>query len=224
MFSLTALQIELSDNILEIKKIFIQKYLPATPEHTPDVYQHDVKAYCILAHAIFEEFVETLSLEVMNHSTNEWLTKRSLSAALIALCLFYNSKLSIEEDEDKDQPRSFDALRESIDEAKRAHSLTIYNNHGFSLKYLRTILSPVAVDVTSNPKFTNSLRVLADARGSYAHKSAKSALFVDRAKASRPMTPEKARDIVEDCLELCAALSKEASKYLPAEPEAVVNA
>lgn len=215
MFSIENLQDGLKANIAEIQKSFIEKYIPADPSHTPDVYQHDVKAYCILSHAIFEEFVEIISLEIMKNVADTWLNSRLLSDALLALCIFYNVGLVAEENEDETQDRAFDGLRAAIDRAKDAHSKAVFNNHGFSLKYLRKVLTPVAIDITSDAKYTNSLRILADARGSFAHTIAKSAFFTDSKRAKRPMTPESARDVVSDCLELCLQISQDARKFLP---------
>jgi RiboL-PSP-HEPN len=216
MFSLKQLEDGLRANIADIQKSFINKYIPADPSHTPDLYQHDVKAYCILSHAIFEEFIEIVSLEVMKNITGIWLTSRQSSDALLALCIFYNVGLKSEESEDEVQDRTFDALRKVIDRAKEAHSRAVFNNQGFSLKYLRNILTPVAIDVTSDAKYTSSLRTLADARGSFAHTMAKSAFFTDSKRATKPMTPETARDVVGDCIELCLNISQDARKFLPA--------
>jgi hypothetical protein len=220
MPSLKKLEKSLRDNILDIERKFLSAYFPANPTHTPDAYQHDVKAYCILAHAIFEEFVEVVSLEVMKNTTSSWLSSRRISDALFALCTFYDVRIQIEENEEAYQDRPFDAFRKLIDEAKSEHSTAVLKNQGFSMRHLRRILTPVAINVTSDLKITNSLRTLADARGSYAHTLAQSALYVDTKKVQKAMTPESARDAVADCLELCLKLSKDAARFLraPAKP------
>lgn len=38
--------------------------------------------------------------------------------------------------------------------------------------------------------------------------------FTDRNRAKQPMTPEKARDVVDDCLKLCKKISEDARKYI----------
>jgi len=217
MSALDELEIELTEQIKLISAEFIARYFPANPEHGPDVYHQHVKAYCILAHAAFEEFVERVSLYLMTAAVENWYQGKLITRPLLSLLLFYKLSIDFVQDEETDQPRNFDALRQVIDEVKRAHSTAIFDNHGFSLKYLRSVLTPVAIDISSDPVVSNSLRTLADARGSYAHTSAKLANFTDRSKAKQPMSPEKARDVVEDCLQLCKKISGDARKYCAAQ-------
>lgn len=215
MAILDQLEAELDGQIKLISDEFISRYLPAKPEDGPDVYHQHVKAFCILAHAAFEDFVERTSLALMLHAVDVWYQDRSLTAPLVSLLLFYRSSLEAIDDEEKDQPRNFDQMRAQIEEIKRAHSKAIADNHGFSLKYLRSIMTPVAIDVSIDPSISNSLRTLADARGSFAHSVAELGIFVDRKKARHPMTPEKARDVVADCVELCKKILADAKKFLP---------
>jgi hypothetical protein len=206
---------ELDRQIKLIYTEFISHYFPANPDDGPDSYHHHVKAYCLLAHAAFEEFVEQLSLEVMKFSIKQWYEKRTISPPLLSLCLFYRPAIGYEENEDTEQLRNFDQVRSVTDSVNKDHSKAIFENHGFSLKYLRSILTPVAIDIPNDPSLYSSLRTLADARGSYAHTSAKSGFFTDTKRATHPMTPEKARDVVNDCLALCMKLSVDARKHLP---------
>ena len=53
---------DLQKQIDLISAEFVARYFPAKPEEGPDVYHQHVKAFCILAHAAFEEFVEQVSL------------------------------------------------------------------------------------------------------------------------------------------------------------------
>jgi HEPN superfamily RiboL-PSP-like protein len=212
MAMLDELETELGDQIKLIFDEFIARYLPAKPEEGPDVYHQHVKAYCILAHAAFEQFVEQVSLALMMNAVDNWYKNRTMNSSLVALLLFYKSSIVSNENEDEDQQRNFEQVRSGIDAAKRSHSRAIFDNHGFSLKYLRSILTPVAIDLSNDPSLSNSLRTLADARGSYAHTIAKLGMFVDKNKAMHPMTPEKARDVVNDCLSLCKKISEDAKK------------
>ncbi len=215
MAILDKLEAELDGQIKLISDEFISRYLPANPEDGPDVYHQHVKAFCILAHAAFEDFVERTSLALMMHAVEVWYKDRTLTTPLVSLLLFYRSSLEAVDNEEEDQPRNFDQIRAQIDEVKRAHSRAITDNHGFSLKYLRSILTPVAIDIAIDPSISNSLRTLADARGSFAHSVAELGIFVDRKKARHPMTPEKARDVVVDCVALCKKILVEAKKFLP---------
>lgn len=208
MAVLEDLDSELDVQIRLISDEFLSRYLPANPEEGPDVYHQHIKAFCILAHAAFEEFVERVSLALMLNAIEGWYKDRSLRPPLVALLLFYGGKLEATDDEDEDQKRNFDQMRQLIDDAKVAHSKAVASNHGFSLKYLRAILTPVAIDINADPSLSNSLRTLADARGSFAHSAGELGMFVDKNKARHPMTPEKARDVVIDCTTLCKKYSK----------------
>lgn len=160
---------DLQKQINLISAEFVARYFPAKPEEGPDVYHQHVKAFCILAHAAFEEFVEQVSLELMSFAIRAWYERKVISRPLLSLLLFYKATISFSDNEDADQLRNFDVVRAEIEAVKQRHSNAIFENHGFSLKYLRSILTPVAIDISSDPTFTSSLRTLSDARGSYAH-------------------------------------------------------
>ncbi|MGJ4941672.1 HEPN domain-containing protein [Bradyrhizobium sp. HKCCYLS1011] len=218
MHLMSDLSDELKRQIEQIELEFLSKFFPADPQDGPDKYHLHVKAYCLLAHAAFEEFVEKISIELMKGSIQHWYDTRGIAKPLLALCLFYDARLRIEESEEVEQDRHFDAIRTVLNEVKQAHSKAILDNHGFSLKYLRAIFTPVAVDVSLDLSLVDSLRTLADARGSYAHTAAELAHFTDRKRATHPMTPEKAREIVGDCLKLCLKIADDALKILEPVP------
>ncbi|MET4219417.1 hypothetical protein ABIB00_004638 [Bradyrhizobium sp. LB14.3] len=217
------LSAELGRQIEQVEAEFLSRYFPANPDDGPDKYHLHVKAYCLLAHAAFEDFVEKISFALMKFSIEHWYETRVIAQPLLALCISYGAKLKIEEIEEAEQPRHFDALRKVFDDVKQAHSRAVTDNHGFSLKYLRSILTPVAIDISTDPPFSNSLRTLSDARGSYAHTAAELANFTDRRRAKHPMTPEKAREVVEDCLKLCLKIASDARKVLEQAPDRDVD-
>jgi len=206
MADINQLQTELENEISQLEARFISKWLPADPAVQPDDFEYDVKAFCVLAHAAFEEFVEEISMTVMALAKDSWLTQR-FSKATIAILLAYESKLEIIEDVAEKQDRIFDQIRKRLDECAAAHSTVISKNHGFAIKYLRKILTPIAIDIPEDDvQMMGSLKELAEARGSYAHSLAKKALYGQWRRAKRPMVPEAARDVVADCLKLCKEL------------------
>lgn len=207
MADINQLLTELSAEISGLEARFISKWIPADPAVPPSEFEHDVKAFCLLAHAAFEEFVEEISLTVVKVAKDAWLSQK-FSRATVAILLAYQSKLAIVDDESEKQDRIFDQIRKRLDDCATAHSTALSKNHGFSLKYLRSILTPVAIDIPEDdPKLMNSLKELAEARGSYAHSLAKQALYGQWKRAGRPMVPEAARDAVADCLNLCKELA-----------------
>ena len=208
---LAALEVE----VLTLESRFLERWIPAEPDHTPSAFEHDVKAYCVLAHAAFEEFVESISTLAASAAKAAWLAGKPY-LAVKALLLAYDFKLSILENESETQDRFFDQVRKGLDECISKHSKALENNHGFSRKYLRSVLTPVAIDVPEDPSWLSSLSELSEARGSYAHKIASEALYGRSRKAQRPMTPEKAKQAVQDCLNLCREIKLRFEKSLPA--------
>lgn len=205
------LENELIDHIAALKKKFIDSYIPAQPEHTPDIFNHDVQAYCVLAHASFEHFIERVSICAVEEAVERWINKREASDLILALCTFYEKKI-VHSPEKEQQETCFKLLKSAIESAKTSHSNAIFMNHGFSLEYLRKSLTPISVNVPKAAKFEASLKSLTDARGTFAHTLSKDANYFEnkgRSKATKVMTPEGARDAVEDCLELCTNISEQ---------------
>ena len=207
MAEVEALTTKLNEDIQALEAKFLKAWIPAQPEHEPEDFEHDIKAYCVLAHAIFEDFSESISLIGMKASTDAWLTNKPIRGTF-TLLHSYGFQFDIPDKEEIEQIPIFDQIRTGLNDAKSKHSIALSNNHGFSLKYLRKILTPIGIDVPNELKLMGSLRELADARGSYAHTRANKALYGEWRKAIRPMTPESAKNAVNDCLELCMKLSK----------------
>lgn len=207
MVDINQLVADLSMEIAGLEDRFISRWIPADPSVLPTEFEHDVKAFCVLAHAAFEEFVEEISLIVMKSAKEAWLNQR-FSKTAIAILLAYQSTLNIMDDESQKQDKVFDQIRKNLDDCIAAHSIALSKNHGFSLKYLRGILTPVAIDIPEDDiQLMGSLKELTEARGSYAHSLAKQALYGQWKRAGRPMVPESARDVVSDCLALCKELA-----------------
>lgn len=213
---------ELKVEIKKLKDKFLLPWLPAKPEDEPEQFEHDVKAYCVLTHAIFEEFVEELSLIAMEDAIDAWKKKLPTKGTISLLCA-YGACLSIPEKDDDEQEELFTQIRKELDETKTKHSNVLSNNHGFSLKYLRKILTPVGLDIPTDIVLLESLKNLADARGSFAHTQAQKAQYGKWKQAKKPMTPEQADTAVNDCIDLCEKLVDRAVKLInsaPTEPAA----
>jgi hypothetical protein len=190
---------------------YIRKYIPADPQHGPEDYEYDVKAFCLLCHAAFEEFVEGISEAIMADVAPNLLNKK-VTLATATLLMAYGNGLDIAGDEDSPQLRCFDLVREALDGAKQRHSHALKDNHGFSVRYLRSILTPVALNVPEGLEI-ESVRKLADARGSFAHTMAKKAMYGEYKKANKSLAPEEAREIAKDCLVVCRKI-KDQSQVL----------
>lgn len=216
---------ELKEHIIELRKKFIDGYIPAQPAHTPDIFGHEVQAFCLLAHAAFEHFVEKISLLASNQAVDNFVSKNSVSHPLLALSLFYKS--SIEHAEEKQaQDSNFMLLKEAVETANKAHGKAIFLNHGFSLEYLRKSLTPIGVNIPKDPRFESSLKILTDARGSFAHTLSKGTNYFEnkgRAKSPRILTPEDARDSASDCQELCISIARQVKLMFPQKAQHLVE-
>ncbi|MCH8294648.1 hypothetical protein IH992_26490 [Candidatus Poribacteria bacterium] len=196
---------ELKKHIEDLQKTFIDAFIPTDPSTGPEAYEHQVQAYCLLCHAAFEEYFEKVALKVMSLSLNEWMTSGKYTDTLMMLVSYYGLKIEIDQDEEKAETRVFDYLRPLFEDIKKKFSTDVYNNHGISLKYLRNLLIPVAIDIKEDIGLKNSLQKLARERGEYAHKRL----------IKTVLAPEDARSYVNDCLDLCEDVKAKAeSKFI----------
>jgi RiboL-PSP-HEPN len=207
---------ELEAYVKALNLKFINPHIPANPEAGVETWQLDVKAFCILSHAACEEFCEITSLYIMNASIEQWLTKRKTDETMLSLLTFYRAQLVHESDEAKSQERVFDLMRALVNETKEKHSKQIHNNHGVSLAYLRSILTPVGIDVHSDPRHLTALAMLASARGSFAHKKAQDLSVNISSTAPKIISPEDAKKMVDDVIDYLKEIRDRSVKRLKA--------
>lgn len=198
----------LDEEIMNLKSRYIMGHIPAKPESGPDVFSYDVKAFCLMSHASFEEFVEAVSETVMSEIESDFLNKK-IKLSTACFILNYGRGSHVQANEREEQVRCFDAIRDTITYGKKTHSDKLESNHGFSIKYLRSVLAPIGINVPVEDKML-SVKKLADARGTFAHTMAKTAMYGDYKKANKVMTPEEAKEIVEDCLSMCSEIRERA--------------
>lgn len=185
--------------ILSLKNTFLDKHL-SNPLAAPEDYDLDVKSFCILSHSAFEDYFETISLKVMHFCINDYIMNKKTSETIISLLHFKSSGITYFSKFKKDEDTLInirDYTREKLSEIKKQFSIEVNDNHGASLMYIRQLLMPVAIDIPNDVNILNSLRLLAKERGFYAHK------FLDGETMKKSIEPEKAKNIVEDCLKLC---------------------
>ncbi|HNP84400.1 MAG TPA: HEPN domain-containing protein [Nitrospira sp.] len=193
MVDIDALHKELTSHVDELTQKFLATYIPADPSIPPESYAHDVKAYCMLSHAAFEEFFEGIALSLTEYATNKWLAERKVNDILIALLCWHGAKMKIDDDETSPEKRPFEYLRPLVDSAKVSFSREVHKNHGVSILYLRGLLVPVGIEIPQDANWLNSLSKLAEGRGSYAHKG----------RVKIVLAPEDAQRYVRDVLALC---------------------
>ena len=95
-----------------------------------------------------------------------------------------------------------------FDRIKSLYSKEVFDNHGISLKYLKSLLIPLSIDIPRDANKLNSLQQLVNARGRYAHK------FIDNPKINNEIEPEDARNYVNDCLAFFDEIKNNAKNVL----------
>ena len=181
-----------------------EKYIAShnDPLESPDDYQLDVRSFCVLAHAAFEEFLESLSLYLLNEIESNFTNKQRVSYSSLCLLHFKGTDKDVDDDSWKDSDRLYDRMRKQIDSIKSSFSNYIMeNNHGIRLKYLKKLLIPLGLDLPSDMKEISSLDNLAKYRGAYAHTSYRKNLSV---------APEDAWKCVQDVYDMCMKLADKA--------------
>ncbi len=198
-----------TDNYIQsLEASFISKHI-ANPLATPDDYDYDVKSFCVLCHAALEDYAESVAIKVMSHSIEEYTLNHKIYESLITLLHFKSNKGQnyFDKLKDNDLKTTYDYIRETLSDIKSSFSKEILmQNHGASLKYLRQIFMPVALNIPNDVILLNSLSILAVERGFYAHR------FLDNGVLKRSIEPEKAKDIMDDCLLLCWEIRNQAQK------------
>jgi hypothetical protein len=195
----------LQEHVALLETKFIRPHLPLVATATPDLYDLDVRAYCVLTHAAFEQFVEDVCIGLAQDASEAWLHNHSCSQPLMALLAFQTDRLQIAEDEAKPEISFFTHIRLASDSSRAAFSTYLRTkNHGVSVKYLRYMLLSVGLEVPDNARWLGSLNKLAEQRGDLAHKS----------HIKRIHSPKDAQTWVQDCMEMFAKICNDAKVAL----------
>lgn len=187
MADFDALFVALDIEAVQLNERYLKRFIPVDPQHTPADFEYDVKAFSILSHAAFEEYVEAVSEAMMLKIEND-LLQNKITLATACLLSTYGVKLLFLDNENDTEKSCFDRVRVVIADAKKIHSKILKDNHGVSVRYLRKLLIPVGIDMPTGPGMA-SLKKLADARGSFAHTMAKLAQYGDYKKANKILIP-----------------------------------
>lgn len=186
--------------LLTLQEKYIEPH--KDPLEPPDNYKLDIRSFCVLAHAAFEEFLESLSLYLLDEIEVNFSLRQRISYS--SLCLFHFKGTDKEPDDEswKDDDKLFDRLKNQIDSIKSSYSKYIMeNNHGISLKYLKKLLVPLGIDLPSDMKEILALNNLSKYRGAYAHTFYRKDFVV---------SPEDAWDCVNDVYKMCIKLANKA--------------
>lgn len=192
---------DLQDYILELVVKYVEPHRNSL--ESPSDYKLDVRSFCILCHAAFEEFLENITLYSIDRICGEFNSKlRKISYATICFLHFDEHPLKLTENKKWESQKMNDYLASRLKERKsELSSYATQENHGIDVKYLRKLLLPIGIDVPKDPKIRASLDTLKNVRGAYAH---------SYTRIDRPLAPEDAERTVEDVLEMVTRIKDKA--------------
>lgn len=183
---------DLKKHVAHLEESLIKRFLSLATAN-PAEYDLPVRAYCVLTHAALEDYLECIALYVMKQSIEDYVMRKKVRDTLLMLVAYQGLTIKIDDDEKTSETRTFDQLRLMLEEARTRFSQAVHQNHGISVKYMRRLLIPVAIDIKQDINLKNSLIQLSKQRGTFAHKR----------RAQKVLAPEDAKGFVTDCLEMC---------------------
>jgi len=200
---------DLKSDLVRIEKVHIRRFLKK-PLATPSEYELSVKAYLLLCHAAFEEFMEEIATELLTSIEVNYIKHQKYSKALACLLHFRSSNASeLQNEKFKDDPfLVFTHIRTSLDSIKASFANDIYNNNGAGIKYINRIMVPLGVQVTTDAGLLDSLKKLAKERGHYAHKRKSGGAI------RHSLSPEDAKRVVSDCIKVFKDIRDKAIKLI----------
>lgn len=187
--------LELEDKYIDIHR---------DPLENPEAYKLDVRSYCVLSHAAFEEFVENVCLYALNEIEDKFVNTQRISYSTLCLLHFNGNNKTIDDDSWNDNDRIYDYLLAQLKSIKSVFSKYIVNqNHGVGVKYLKKLLIPLGLYTPLDIKHLTSLDNLTQYRGGYAHTSHRNI---------RSLAPEDAKTYIRDVYEIMIELADKTRK------------
>ena len=160
-----------------LRQIYNKYIKPHKDNEVEDVHEDyilDLKCYCTLAHAAFEEFIENICKYLIEEMIDNLKTNGRISWCTLCFFCFYVDKLAIKEADLQTMrlPHNnilFKKLLTKACEAYNSYLQDINNNHGINIKYLLHLLPSVGLDIPNDTIKINSLSKLTESRGVFAH-------------------------------------------------------
>lgn len=188
--------------LLELEDKYID--IHTDPLESPEAYKLDVRSYCVLSHAAFEEFVENICLYTLNEIEDKFVNTQRISYSTLCLLHFNGNNKIVDNDSWGDNDRIYDYLLAQLRNIKSDFSKYIMNqNHGVGLKYLKRLLVPLGLYAALDIRFSTALEQLTQYRGGYAHTSHRSI---------RSLSPEDAKTHVRDVYDMMVELANKSRK------------
>lgn len=179
---------ELEEYLVEVEIQYLDSHINTMEQ--PSDYKYDIKSYCILCHAAFEEFIEGVCICILKEIYDNFVKNQRISFSTMCLLHFMTNTSELNDTTWLNNQMLFDYFKNNIQKIKSDLStFIIKNNHGINLKYLKKLLIPLGLNIPQDVILQNSLSQLANCRGGFAHTSNR---FSER------LSPEDAKKYVDD--------------------------
>ena len=156
--------LRLQDYLLELEIRYIE---PILSKPIPDKGDElDLRSYCVLSHAAFEEFAETVATYALEQIVTRFVSNQEICLGLCTILHFS----SIKAESTDNVNIVYDYIMNALKDIKSTMSTEKRkNNHGTSMKYLKKMLVPLGVSIPNDTTLLGSLEQLAGQRGAFAH-------------------------------------------------------
>ena len=98
--------------LLELEDKYID--IHTDPLENPEMYKLDIRSFCVLSHAAFEEFVENICLYTLNEIEDKFVNTQRISYSTLCLLHFYGNSKTIDNESWNDDERIYDYLLAQI--------------------------------------------------------------------------------------------------------------
>src|SRR2546421_625763 len=137
---------QLKRSVTKLENHFLLRYLGAVTLSPPsDTEIRDVAAYIVLTHGAFENFVEGLSLWVLQRLEQSWFLRQRATRCTASLLLFH--PVPSENTLSGAASTVFNTIRLAVDAAKTDLSNKIEHNNGITPRHLKVLFRPLGVDI-----------------------------------------------------------------------------
>lgn len=174
---------ELSEHIHELGKNFLPEKTSPLGEYSQKERQH-VRAYCILCHAEFEHYIETIANSVATHNlklVSNGMHQHRFISNFLAWFILHGDKENIIELQQEMRSKfnkSLDELLSGLVYPK--YKKILKQNHGIKEENIKKLLRPLGFDVDLiDQEWLASLHSFGSERGNLVHKSFGAELLLD---------------------------------------------
>ncbi|TRN22023.1 HEPN domain-containing protein [Vibrio furnissii] len=211
----------LIDELNHIHEMFLKKHLSVDEISIDEkAWERDKKSFIVFSHAAFENYIEVLSIALIDYAQYEFQFNKKITEILFCfIWMRRNSKPEFPDDVWSDTNR--EKLRCEIDELIDSYKNEITNNnHGIKIKNLNNLLRSVSLDLPENSELVNALNTLTNLRGEFAHR------FLEKSKQISRITntegPEKIEATVANSYRLAYRLYLKSLEKIESEESLII--